>query len=246
LYVALLIDELLDPEQPVGDILIKHLAVVTLTLSRSAPPPKVPAGALVCIVDDDESIRKSLMRLFRSARMASESFASAQAYLNRTPHDGPSCLVLDVRMPGLDGLALQQELAHREPQVVFLTGHGDIPMCADAMKAGAIDFLTKPVHDEDLLAAVAKALVRSTEVREAAAQRAAARRLLDTLTPREFEVMRGVIAGQLNKQIADELGAAEKTIKIHRGRVMEKMQATSVAELVRVAQIAGVTPAAGP
>jgi FixJ family two-component response regulator len=196
------------------------------------------------VVDDDDSIRKSLMRLFRSARIAAESFPSAQAYLQRAPHDGPSCLVLDVRMPGLDGLALQQELAHREPQIVFLTGHGDIPMCADAMKAGAIDFLTKPVHDEDLLAAVARALARSAEVREAAAQRAAARRRLDTLTPREFEVMRRVIAGLLNKQIADELGAAEKTIKIHRGRVMEKMHVASVAELVRVAQVAGVTPAA--
>ena len=147
-------------------------------------------------------------------------------------------------MPGIDGLELQQTLARREVQIVFLTGHGDVPTCADAMKAGAIDFLTKPVDDEELLGAVFRGLARSVEVRKAAAERAAARAKLDTLTPREFEVMQRVIAGLLNKQIADELGAAEKTIKIHRGRVMEKMGVFSVADLVRVAQAAGVAPAA--
>ena len=201
--------------------------------------PQAPSDALVCIVDDDESIRRGLARLFRSARMAAETFASGEELLDRAPHDGPSCLVLDVRMPGLDGLELQQALANREAQIVFLTGHGDVPMCADAMKAGAIDFLTKPVDDEELLAAVARALARSVEVRKAAAERAAARARLDTLTPREFEVMQRVIGGLLNKQIADELGAAEKTIKIHRGRVMEKMGVISVADLVRVAQSRG-------
>jgi FixJ family two-component response regulator len=195
-------------------------------------------------VDDDESIRRSLSRLFRSARLSSESFPSAQTYLDRASHDGPSCLVLDVRMPGLDGLDLQQTLANREAQIVFLTGHGDVPMCADAMKAGAIDFLTRPVDDEQLLGAVSRALARSIEVRQSAAERAAARAKLDTLTPREFEVMQRVIAGLLNKQIADELGAAEKTIKIHRGRVMEKMGVSSVPDLVRVAQAAGVAPTA--
>ena len=159
-------------------------------------------------------------------------------------HDGPSCLVLDVQMPGLDGLELQQALADRAVQIVFLTGHGDVPMCAEAMKAGAVDFLTKPVDDEELLDAVARALARSVEVRKSGAERASARARLDTLTPREFEVLRRVIAGLLNKQIADDLGSAEKTIKIHRGRVMEKMGVSSVAELVRVAQVAGVAPVA--
>lgn len=204
--------------------------------------PQSPPDALVCIVDDDESIRHSLARLFRSARLPAETFASGKALLDRAAHDGPSCLVLDVQMPGLDGLELQQALADRAAQIVFLTGHGDVPMCAEAMKAGAVDFLTKPVDDDELLAAVARGLARSGEVRKAKAERAAARARLDTLTPREFEVMQRVIAGLLNKQIADDLGTAEKTIKIHRGRVMEKMGVTSVAELVRVAQAAGVEP----
>jgi len=177
-------------------------------------------------------------------RLPTEALASAQSYLDHNAHDGPSCLVLDVQMPGLDGLELQRALAHRAAQIVFLTGHGDVPMCADAMKAGAVDFLTKPVDDEELLGAVARALERSVEVRQLSAERAAARAQLATLTPREFEVMKCVIAGLPNKQIAAELGAAEKTIKIHRGRVMEKMGVTSVADLVRLAQAAGVTPQA--
>lgn len=202
------------------------------------------ANTLVCAVDDDEDFRRSLSRLFRSSGLRAETFASADAYLLRPPHDGPSCLVLDVQMPGLGGLELQRTLASRREQIVFLTGHGDVPMCAGAMKAGAIDFLTKPVDDEQLLGAVCRALTRSVEMRKAGARRAAARVRLDTLTPREFEVMQRVIAGRLNKQIAHDLGAAEKTIKIHRGRVMEKMGAGSVAELVRLAQTAGVEPAA--
>ncbi|MDR3405002.1 MAG: response regulator [Chthoniobacter sp.] len=216
-------------------------------MSSKSPLPsfsKPPPDALVCIVDDDESIRRSLGRLFRSARLAAETFASGKELLARSAHDGPSCLVLDVRMPGLDGLELQQALAGREAQIVFLTGHGDVPKCAEAMKAGAVDFLTKPVDDEELLAAVDRALLRSIQVRKATAEHAAARALLDTLTPREFEVMQRVIAGLLNKQIADVLGAAEKTVKIHRGRVMEKMGVASVAELVRVTQAAGVGPVA--
>lgn len=199
--------------------------------------------AVVCVVDDDESVRRSLGRLFRSARLSVEVFASGQAYLDRPLHDGPSCLVLDVRMPGCDGLELQQTLASREVQIVFLTGHGDVPMCADAMKAGAVDFLTKPVDDEQLLLAVHRGLNRSVEARNAISRRASARALLNLLTPREFEVMQRVIAGMLNKQIADDLGTAEKTIKIHRGRVMEKMRVTSVVDLVRIAQTANVAPA---
>jgi FixJ family two-component response regulator len=201
-----------------------------------------PGDALVCVVDDDESVRRALSRLFRAARVSAETFASAQAYLDRTLHEGPSCLVLDVRMPGLDGLELQRTLMHREAQIIFLTGHGDVPMCAEAMKGGAVDFLTKPVDDKELLDAVNRALTRSAEARKALAQRAFARSLLETLTPREFEVMQRVIAGALNKQIADDLGAAEKTVKIHRGRVMEKMGVTSVADLVRLAHDAGVLP----
>ena len=204
---------------------------------------QVPPNALVCIVDDDESIRRSLARLFRSARIAVETFSSARAFLDRAVHGGPSCLVLDVQMPGLDGLELQQTLGGRREQIIFLTGYGDVPMCAEAMKAGAIDFLTKPVDDEQLLHAVARALAASVQFRKAAAERATARARLNLLTPREFEVMQRVIAGALNKQIAGALGAAEKTIKIHRGRVMEKMGVTSVAELVLIAQAAGVSPA---
>jgi FixJ family two-component response regulator len=199
-------------------------------------------NALVCIVDDDETIRRGLSRLFRSVRIPAEVFASAQEYLDKTPHSGPSCLVLDVCMPGLDGLELQQTLVDRQVQIVFLTGHGDVPMCAEAMKAGAVDFLIKPVDDDELLAAVSRALARSVEIRQSMKDRAAARARLDALTPREFEVMQRVIGGLLNKQIADDLGAAEKTIKIHRGRVMEKMGVASVADLVRLAQAAGVPP----
>lgn len=200
--------------------------------------------ALVCIVDDDESLCRSLTRLFRSIHLPAEAFSSAQAYLDRPAHAGPACLVLDVEMPGLGGLELQRTLTTRDTQIIFLTGHGDVPMCAEAMKAGAIDFLTKPVDEERLFAAVGQALVRSAEVRKVATDRAAARAKLAKLTPREFEVMQRVIAGFLNKQIADELGAAEKTIKIHRGRMMEKMEVVSVPDLVRIAQVAGVTPVA--
>jgi two-component system response regulator FixJ len=203
---------------------------------------KTPADAVVYIVDDDDSVRRSLSRLLRSSQINVEAFASAQAYLERPAHDGPFCLVLDVRMPGIDGLKLQQTLADRKAQIVFITGHGDVPMCAEAMKAGAVDFLSKPVDQEELLSAIAVALARSVEVRKSSSDRAAARARLDELTPREFEVMQRVIGGLLNKQIADELGAAEKTIKIHRGRVMEKMGVLSVPDLVRVAQVAGVAP----
>lgn len=218
------------------------LRIVASKLSSSAIL-NPPGESLVFIVDDDESICRSLVRLFRSAHLAAEKFTSANAFLERALHDGPCCLVLDVQMAGLDGLSLQQNLASREAQIVFLTGHGDVPMCAEAMKAGAVDFLTKPVDDEELIGAVRRALTRSEKVRKTAAEHAAARARLDTLTPREFEVMQRVIAGLLNKQIADELGAAEKTIKIHRARVMEKMRVTSVADLVRAAQAARVTPA---
>jgi two-component system, LuxR family, response regulator FixJ len=202
----------------------------------------VPSHSMVFVVDDEEDIRRSLGRLFRSANIPCTSFATGQEFLQRPVHEGPSCLVLDVRMPGLTGLQLQQALAERKEQIVFLTGCGDVSMCASAMRAGAIDFLVKPVEDHTLLSAVSRALLRSDQLRHAAAERAAARIRLNALTPREFEVMRFVIAGRLNKQIAGELGTAEKTVKIHRGRMMEKMRVASVAELVCVAQAAGVTP----
>jgi FixJ family two-component response regulator len=203
-----------------------------------------PPGSLVCVVDDDELICRSLVRLFRSVGAAVESFGSAEDFLARDRPDGPCCLVLDLQMPGLNGLELQQRLADKAVQIVFITGHGDVPTCAKAMKAGAVDFLTKPVEDEDLVRVVRFALLRSTESRKAAEEHESALARRKTLTARELEVMQHVIAGLLNKQIADVLGAAEKTIKIHRGRVMEKMGVTSVADLVRVAQAARIAPVA--
>jgi FixJ family two-component response regulator len=206
--------------------------------------PNFSADSLVCVVDDDELICRSLVRLFRSVGVSSESFGSAEAFLKRESTNGPCCVVLDLQMPGLNGLELQQRLAGRSVQIVFMTGHGDVPTCARAMKAGAVDFLTKPVEDDDLVRVVSSALERSAESRKAAEESESALSRRRTLTARELEVMRHVIAGLLNKQIADVLGAAEKTIKIHRGRVMEKMGVTSVADLVRVAQAAGIAPVA--
>jgi FixJ family two-component response regulator len=205
----------------------------------------VPNG-LVFVIDDDESVRKSLKRLLTSSNYTTEVFSSATAFLERAPHRGPSCVIVDVKMPGLNGIDLQQTLLQRrrEEQLVFITGHGDIPMCAQAMKAGAVDFLPKPFKPNELLKCVERAMNRSVEQRARTAQRDDARVLLDLLTPREFEVMQLVITGMLNKQIGSELGMAEKTVKVHRGRVMQKLGVTSVAELVRLVQRAGVAPAA--
>ena len=206
-----------------------------------------PDAPLVCIVDDDASIRKSLGRLFRSAGIVAEEFATAREYLRRASHEGASCLVLDIQMPELSGLDLQQMLSAsgREEQVVFITGNGDIPMCANAMKAGAVDFLPKPFGDAQLLAAVGRALARSGARRLERKGQGEARRRVATLTPREFQVLQRVVAGLLNKEIAAELGTALKTVKVQRGRVMEKMGVVSVAELVRCAQQAGVPPSGG-
>jgi FixJ family two-component response regulator len=200
---------------------------------------------LVGIVDDDPSIRRALQRLFRSAEYAAEAFPSAEAYLAREIFEGPVCLVLDVRMPGLNGPGLQETIQARGgcEQIVFLTGHIDVPTCTQAMKKGAVDFLLKPFDDAELIAAVERALERARECRQKRAERRKARALIDTLTPREFEVMRFVIMGLLNKQIASELETAEKTIKVHRGRVMQKLGVASVADLVRFSQNAGVAPA---
>lgn len=193
---------------------------------------------LVCVVDDDMSVRKSLLRLFRSAGFAAEAFESARAYLDRALHPGPSCLVLDVQMPGLTGLELQLALTEsgREEQVIFITGRGDIPMCAQAMKAGAADFLPKPFRDAELLAAVERALIRSNLQQLERSERAATRERFAKLTPREFQVLEGVVAGKMSKEIAADLGTALKTVKVQRGRVMEKMGVVSVAELVRLVQ----------
>jgi FixJ family two-component response regulator len=198
----------------------------------------------VFVVDDDRSVRTSLANLLESNDYTVETFASASEYLARGPHLGPTCLVLDVRLPGLDGLALQRQLTERGrlEQIVFITGHGDIPMGIQAMKRGAVDFLPKPFDDEALLSAVGQALARSAETWRRRDELAQIRASISTLTPREFEVFRLVIAGSLNKQIAAELGAALRTIKTHRGRVMHKLGVESVAELVRLAQRAGVTP----
>lgn len=198
--------------------------------------------SFVFVIDDDESVRKSLKRLLSSADYDAEVFASASDFLARPSYPGPSCVIVDVQMPGLNGIDLQEALIERsrEEQLVFITGHGNIPMCARAMKAGAVDFLPKPFKPRQLLKCVEQALRRSVEQRRRAAAKNESRRLLDSLTPREFEVMQLVTTGMLNKQIGAELGMAEKTVKVHRGRVMQKLGVTSVAELVRLAQKAGV------
>ena len=202
----------------------------------------IPRGSLVFAIDDDASVRKGLARLLRSAEYKTEIFESASDFLAREQHAGPACVIVDVQMPGINGMDLQEALIQhrREEQLVFITGHGDIPMCAHAMKAGAVDFLRKPFRDDELLQCVERALVRSSEQRRRSADRNEARRLLDLLTPREFDVMQLVITGMLNKQIAGELGRAEKTVKVHRHRVMQKLGITSVAELVRLAHQAGI------
>ncbi|MGH7674917.1 MAG: response regulator transcription factor [Gemmatimonadales bacterium] len=198
----------------------------------------------VFLVDDDPSVLKSLSRVLRSAGLAVAPFASPLEFLRRHDPGLPGCLVLDIAMPGLDGLELQSALAtsgHERP-IVFLTGRADVPMSVQAMKRGAVDFLTKPVHEAALLEAVTVALERDTAARRAGRQRAEVRRRWATLTPREREVLGHVITGRLNKQIAAALGTAEKTVKVHRGRVMAKMQARSVAELVRLTERSGIPP----
>jgi FixJ family two-component response regulator len=202
----------------------------------------IPSNSLVFLIDDDASIRKGVSRLLRSAGYHSETFGSASDFLTREQHSGPACVIVDVQMPGINGIDLQNVLIQRrrEEQLVFITGHGDIPMCAQAMKAGAVDFLPKPFRDTELLQCVERALVRSADQRRRGADKAEVRRRLDLLTPREFEVMRLVVTGMLNKQIASELGTAEKTIKVHRGRVMKKLGVVSVAELVRLVETAEI------
>jgi FixJ family two-component response regulator len=193
-------------------------------------------------VDDDAAVRKGLARLLRSAGLAVATFDSPREFLDHHDPNAPGCLVLDVAMPGLNGLELQQALiaGGHELAIVFLTGHGDIPMSVQAMKRGAVDFLTKPVNDDDLLNAVRVAIEKDRLQRAERAEIAVIQQHLATLTPREREVLQHLITGQLNKQIAADLGTVEKTIKVHRARVLEKMQVHSVAELVHLAERAGI------
>lgn len=208
----------------------------------------VTSTATVFVIDDDQSMRKSLKRLLDAASYKVELFTSASEFLFRSPHSGPSCLIVDVRMPELNGIDFQKALIEggREEQLVFITGHGDVPMCAKAMKAGAVDFLPKPFKPKQLLESVERALTRSAEQLRRASEKNHARGLLERLTRREYEVMQLVATGMLNKQVGSELGMAEKTVKTHRAHMLQKLKITSVAELMVVLQKAEVPPVAKP
>jgi FixJ family two-component response regulator len=205
--------------------------------------PESPAALeTICIVDDDASMRKALERMFRASRFEVETFESPAAFLARERDPSPSCAVLDLRMPGLDGISLHEQLrrAGRMIPVIFITGQGDVSSSVRAMKGGAIDFIEKPFESGDLIAAVRRALAASRAGDEARAQRAVLERRFASLTPREKEVFALVAQGLLNKLVADRLGTAEKTVKVHRARVMEKMNAGSPAELGRMAEHLGL------
>jgi two-component system response regulator FixJ len=198
----------------------------------------------IFVVDDDDSVRRALSYLLVSAGFRVETYSSAEEFMTREQYDGVGCIILDVSMPGLSGMDLQEKLirsAYSIP-IIFLTAHGELTMGVQAMKKGAIDFLTKPCDDEQLLGAVHRAIEKDMQARGSYQEKQEIRRRMELLTPRETEILRYVIAGTLNKQIAAQLGIAEPTVKIHRGRIMEKLCAESVADLVRLAEKAGMSP----
>jgi FixJ family two-component response regulator len=204
---------------------------------------KAEAAPIVFIVDDDLSVRRTTERLVRTAGFNVQAFTSAREFLNNPRPDGPACLILDVRMPGLDGMQLQQELAQsgiRIP-IIFITGHGDIPMSVRAMKAGAVEFLTKPFRSRSLLEAIHAAIERDRTAHKERLESEELRQRYEQLTAREREVMTLVVAGMLNKQVAGELATTERTIKFHRANIMQKMQVESLADLVRIAGRLGVS-----
>ena len=207
----------------------------------------------IFIVDDDRSVRTALARLMRSRKLRAETFASAQEFLDREPPDAPGCIVLDLKMPGVTGLELQEDLttAGINLPIVFLTGHGDVPASVTAMKGGAVDFFEKPVDEDELMDAIKQAVEWDVHTRERRIEQIEVQGRLNSLTPREHQVFSSVVQGSLNKQIASNLGMSEKTVKVHRARVMQKMQAESLAGLVRLAErtgthsVAAAAPLAG-